>query len=245
MKSLKGTLILLLILVILAAGLVYYSTPSTAITPTLEISRLYGTQLQPGQTINVTISIKNVTDFSSMIVSLAWDPYVLAVTTGDPQGLLNQFTGTRYNIYMGSFLKEFSNSTQILMIDNSNENGTIKNLYTGIMSQSESAAGSGVLAIINFTCIHSGITTIDVVGPTNGTARLSDVGKNQINHIEVDGIITNAPPPPVWTETGFQIPVISIEIIVLTVLSLAIFLRKRVIRRRAVAKEIGEEEIKL
>ena len=235
----KWKLILLLMLIaIIALGYVYSIPPK----PTLEISRMYNVNLQPGETIQVNITVSNVQDLFSYRINLAWDPYVLKVATGDQKGWIDPFTRISYNIYEGPFLRKFSNATRFLINEVNNKKGTITALYGGFVVTGTSASGSGVLAIINFTCVHPGLTTIEITGgdPGEKHALLGKSGGEKVMHDEVCGVVSPEGPLPAWTKLDFLITVIVIEVIVLTILSSIIVALKRPKRKR-----VREEEEEL
>jgi hypothetical protein len=206
--------------------------------PTLAISRIYNVQLQPGETIEVNVTISDVSNLASVRVDLAWDPYVLKVTTGDPHGWTHPITEVNYSIFEGSFLRSFSNVTKFLVNDVNNNDGTIEAIFVGILEQGKTASGSGVLATINFTCVNPGITTIEVIGPREGHASIQSGDGMQIPHKEIYGLVTDMGPPPIWTESGFQVSFITVEIIVITVASAVIYVKRR---PKRIHKETEEE----
>jgi len=200
---LKGRLLLLLIfaIVVPVVGYWYINTRSV---PTVSITRLYNLNLQSGQTIMINVTVSDISGLTSCRVNLAWDPKVLKVTTGDPNGWKDPITGIKYSVYEGSFLKEFSNSTIFLINKVDNAAGNITAIFNAITSQGITASGSGVLATINFTYINPGTTTIRVIGPKEGHSSLQSSTGEQIQHQDINGLITNDAPPPIWTEFWFQ-----------------------------------------
>lgn len=245
MKNLKGKLLLLLLIIIVAAAAFYSFQPSPE--PTLALTRIYGLNLQPGDTVEINITISDVSDLAYSRVNLAWDPYVLKVTTGDPNGWMDPITRINYSVYEGPFMKSFSNSSMFLLNEVNNVAGTIWALSNYFAETGKSASGSGVLAIINFTCINPGTTTIEITGPREGHASLP-MGSNpneQIPHKEVYGLITEMGPPPMWTEFWFQISVIIVEIIVLALVSLVIVIKRRPKPMKPMRKPAAEEEIEI
>lgn len=219
----KGRLLLLLILAIIVPSVAYWYLNAQSST-TVSISKLYNLNLQPGQTILVNITISDVSDMASGRVNLAWDPNVLKVATGDPNGWTNPLTGIKYNVYEGPFLKSFSNSTIFLVNKIDNTAGNITAIFVAITSLGITASRSGVLATINFTCVNPGVTTIRIIGPREGHSSLQSGSGEKIPHQDIDGLVTNEAPPGVWTQFWFQATVgfALIEIMILVLISLVI-----------------------
>lgn len=242
MKNLKGKLFILTFVIVFALAVFYTIQPEPE--PTLAFTQMYNVNLQPGQTVEINLIISDVKDLSACITSLRWDPYILAVTL-DPNGLQAPFTTNRYSIREGSFLKTASNNTRLTINSVNATAGEITNLSNQILEAGVTANGTGVLATINFTCINSGTTTIEIIGPEEGHAWVRDPSQTKILHKEIKGIITKAAPPPIWLESGFQTNVALVEIIGLIAVSIAttILIRPKVIRTREMEKE--EEEIKI
>jgi hypothetical protein len=207
----------------------------------VSISRLYNTTLQPGQTIEINVTVSDVNDLSSCRINLAWDPNVLKVTTVSTGGWRDPNTGTRYGIYEGPFLKQFTNSTMLVINRVNNVAGNITALYNSIIESGIGASGSGVTMIINFTCLQSGPVAIRITGPREGSSSIQNTAGEQISHKDIDGLITADGPPGIWTEPWFltTIGVIALEIIVV---ALAIILIIRWLRTRtsAESEEIAE-----
>ncbi|MEM3731308.1 MAG: cohesin domain-containing protein [Candidatus Bathyarchaeia archaeon] len=202
-EKLKKILLLLFILAIvipIVANL-YIAGSSGA---TVSLTRYYNVELQPGQTIIVNITVSDVVDMAGFRAHIAWDPNILKVTTGDPKGWRDPVTGIRYSIFEGPFLKSFTNATIFLVNKVNNEAGNITGIFNAITQQGVSATGSGVVAIINFTCVNPGSTTIKIVGPMDGHSSLPNSRSEQIPHKDIEGIVTSEPPPAIWTEFWFQ-----------------------------------------
>jgi hypothetical protein len=199
-------------------------------TTTVSISRLYNLNLQTNQTILINLTISGASDLASCRLHLAWDPNIVKVTTGDPNGWMDPFTGIQYGVYEGPFLKGFSNSTMFLVNKINNVAGNMSGLYNAIVAGGIAASGSGVFAAINFTCVSPGNTAIRIIGPMNGTSSVQNREGTQIPHVDVDGLITTEPPPPIWTEFWFQatagFTLIEILIIVLIIFTIVKWWRR-------------------
>jgi len=236
-KRLKGKLLLLFLVIIIAVAVYYSSLPAPE--PTLALTQIYGLELQPGQTVEINVTISDISGLSSVSVDLAWDPYVLKVETGDPNGWMHPIRGINYSVYEGGFLKSFSNTSRLIINDIDNDAGTISALYTGIQEEGTTATGSGTLAIIKFSCVNPGITTIEITGPINGHASVEG-STARIPHKEVYGLITNAGPPPIWRESGFLMTVIIAESVITVMVVSAIVMLTR--PRSEEEEEFEEEE---
>lgn len=217
----KKKILLILILLIIIAAILYNFWPQPP--PVFAISDVYN--VTSGQTIGVNITISDISDFSGWAVDLAWDPYILRITTGDRDGLQPIGSRTFYNIYEGPFLKNVR-PTSFLINQINNEQGELKFLSARTVDLGEPASGSGVLATINFTCINTGTTTIEITGsnPEGKILIMDSQGNAILLHEERNGLVTEADivPPPVWTEFSFQATIIIIEVVVLAVASLVI-----------------------
>jgi hypothetical protein len=229
--GLRTRLLLLVLVAIIVPAVAYWVIPSSG--PTVSITNLYNTTLQPGQTVEINITVSDVTDLSSCRVNLAWDPNVLTVTTGGTVGWRDTSTGIRYGIREGPFFKQFTNSTQFLANKVNNVAGNITALYDSITEPGMGATGSGVVMIVNFTCVQSGPVSIRITGPRDGHSSLQSVLGQQISHQDSDGFITIDGPPAagLWTERWFQIAVgviiAEIIVVVLTILVIVRWLRTR------------------
>lgn len=219
----KGILLLLLILAIIvpAVGYQYMSVQSG---PTVSITRLYNLNPQPGQTITVNVTISDVSQLVSCRINLAWDPNVLKITTGDSRGWRDPITGIRYGVYEGPFMREFSNSTMLLINKIDNAAGTITALFNSIASPGITASGSGVIVTMNFTYVNPSATTIEITGPREGHSSLQSGTGEQIPHQDVNGLVSDEGPPGIWTEFWFQatVGIAVVEIVILVLLFLAI-----------------------
>lgn len=223
----RGKLLLLLILAIIVPSVGYYYMQSSSGT-IVSISRFYNLNLQANQTILVNITISDASSLISCRLHLAWNSNVLKVTTGDPNGWMDPLSGIQYGVYEGPFLKTFANSTMFLINKINNVAGNISGLLDAINTAGASASGSGVFASINFTCVNPGTTAIRIIGPmiTNSSVpgSIMNTQGTQIPHTNIDGLITNEPPPPIWTEFWFQATVgfALIEIVIIVLIFLVI-----------------------
>jgi len=230
-------LLFILAIIVPAVGNWYIGSSSGS---TVQITGLYNLNLQQGQTITVNVTVSDVADMSSLRINLAWDPTVLTVTTGDQKGWIDSKTGTRYNIYEGPFLKSFANSTMFLINKVDNVAGNISAIFNTITSQGITASGSGVVVIIDFTCVNPATSTIRIIGPREGRSSLQSGTGEQIPHQDINGLVTNEGPPAIWSQFWFQATV-GFTLIEIMILALFFLVVVRWWRSRAEATE--EEEI--
>jgi hypothetical protein len=206
----KGKKMLLSTLFVLLVNANLANAPQIkAASPKLIVTSVYNIK-QPGMTFLVNITVTDVEDLFMWAIDLSWDPNIIQISTGDPKGLYRK--GIYYNIYEGPFLKSVR-PTLFLVNDINNTGGTITSLSATYTSQGATASGSGILAIINFTSVNVGTTTIQV---TRQALLIDHTGKN-IPHEDVSGVVTEAEPPsppPIWTQLWFQLAVIIIVAII-------------------------------
>jgi hypothetical protein len=240
---LKGKLLLLLIVAIIAPAAAYLLLPSSG--PTVSITKLYNLSLQTGQSIIINVTVSDVSDLIACRVNLAFNSSVLKVTTGDPNGWTDELTGISYDIYEGPFFKSFTNSTIFLINEVNNQVGNITAIFDAITTGGISASGSGVVATINFTCVHPTTNTaIRITGPSQGHSTLqpSTTGVYDITHQDIDGFLTADGSPGIWTELWFQATV-SVVIVEIIVIVLGIFVTIRWWRSQAEAESKESAEV--
>jgi hypothetical protein len=201
------------------------TAPKTAIptvsaqTPTVSISKLYNMN-ETGTTFPVYINVSDATDLNKWRITLTWDPTIIKISEGDPNGIKPMYNTTTYNIYEGGFLKTASNVTYFGVDSVNNDNGWIQSLWGALVGRSSS--GSGVLAIINFTLLQKGTTKIEITGASDafpGKSRLQDSNGDEISHDDIDGVVSDQPPPgpEIWTELWFQITIVVMVVVVLAI----------------------------
>ena len=237
--KLKLELILFLIVAIITPTATYLLLPSSG-PPTVSVATVYNTRLQNGQSIKVNVAVSDVSDLIACRVNLAFDPSVLKVTTGDPHGWTNQLTGTSYDIYEGPFFKSSTNKTIFLINDVNNRLGSISAIYDAITVKGISSSGSGVVASINFTCVNA--TTNTAIRIT-GVSTLQTTTAFQIQHQDINGLVTADGSPGIWTELWFQATVIVVIVeIIVVVLGILVTTRWWRSRVEAESKESAEVE---
>jgi hypothetical protein len=212
-------LLALVIIVIIAVAIYVYVFPAQA---TLAIDRVYNVK-KPGTTILVNITISNAHSVVGWMIDLAWDPYILAVSMGDPNGTRDK-KGNLYNIYEGSFTKNVKPADVFAVSEVDNKAGRIKGLAAMYFTKDVLLEGSGILATINFTVLHVGTTTIEIVGPGTSEEKPNEAiiaivveeGKGgMLSHVEIYGLVTDKDAPPIWESFDFQIKAIIIEVVAL------------------------------
>jgi len=224
--KMKMKLALMLFILIAMATMPYVPKTQAQVT-TVTITSAYNVTT-PGMTFMVNITITDVSDLFMWVANLSWDPTIIRLSTGnpDPNGYGALKTG-KYNIYEGPMLKSIR-PTVFLASAVDNVNGKIKYLSGGYEALGSTPSGSGVLAMINFTCVKAGTTNVEITGPNSqGQSMLVDSNGNQITHEDRDGVVTDQgpPQPPIWAQLWFQLPIITI--IVMTLLTTAYIRVKR------------------
>jgi hypothetical protein len=218
-------IIVLIITVIIVA--IIPSEPWRPQVPTVAVTSLYNMEIEPGQTFLVNITVTNVTDLYMWFVNMSWDPNIIQITTGDPNGMRKD--GTYYNIYEGPFMKSIRDTRGYVSKIN-NTGGTIKTLTYAFQGPGSILSGSGVLAMINFTLLEKGTAIIDINGPSveyPGHCVLQDHSGNEIVIEVVDGTVTESGPPPIWTQFWFLTTVIGIVVIIAEVAAFYVIIKKR------------------
>lgn len=177
---------ILAIVVIIVVAYFWFRSPTL---PKVAVSRVYN--VTESDTLEVNITVYDVSDLDRWAVNLRWNPDILQITTGDPHGLEKR--GTHYNIYEGPFLKDVR-GTIMLVNDINNNQGTITFLTAGYLESGETPSGTGVLATINFTVIDTGSSAIEITGPSvkyPGQSILQDSEGEEIAHEDIDGLVTD------------------------------------------------------
>jgi parallel beta-helix repeat protein len=126
-----------------------------------------------GSTIAVDLVVDNVTDLGGWFVSIRWNPKIVKLTTGDPNG--TERYSIYLNVYEGPFLKDHGATWfGINTLDQASgklEFGEIFKL-PGV-----GVTGNGVVASMNFTILDFGFTTLQI-----STSVLGDKENRMIIH---------------------------------------------------------------
>lgn len=203
-------------------------TPKTeAASPTVSISKLYN-MTEPGTTFVVNITVSDISDLNLWVINITWDPTVIKVSIGDPNGTKPLLKTKKYNIYEGPFLKTVGGTT-FVVFDVDNVNGRMKGLSCGL-GGILSTSGTGILATINFTLVNKGSTEIHINGASvtfPGKSALQDSMGEEVPHEDRDGLVTEHGPPPIWTEFWFQAVMV---VIIVVIVAVAAYIAKK--RRR-------------
>jgi len=220
-------LIIVLIITVIIVAIVP-SEPWRPQVPTVAVTSLYNMEIEPGQTFPVNITVTDVPDLYMWFVNMSWDPNIIQITTGDPNG--TEKDGTYYNIYEGPFMKSIRETRGIYVSKINNTGGTIKTLSCAFKGPGSTLNGSGVLAMINFTLLEKGTAIIDINGPSAeypGRCVLQDQFGKEMNIEVVDGTVTESGPPPIWTQFWFLATVIGIIVIIAEVAAFYVIIKKR------------------
>jgi hypothetical protein len=135
---------------------------------------------------------------------------------GPPVGLLE-----------GPFLRS-AGSTFFIVNFADNEQGETVVGAVGASASQVGATGSGVLLVMNFTVIKVGTTTIEMnplSPPQNNQSILMNLQNEEISHTEINGLITEKGPPPMWASMDFQFSLIGAEVAVLALATGIVYLR--------------------
>jgi len=214
-----------------------------AATPIVKVTSAYNI-IEPEMTFLINITITDVTDLYMWSINLTWDPNIIKITTGDPNGLeWPRGSGSRWNIYEGPFLKK--ERVTIFMVKGIDQTrGKIKGLTCSYKSEGATLSGSGLLAMINFTSVNVGTTAIDIDGASVTYPRQSALLNSEMKeilHEDKDGTVTeNDPPiPPIWSELWFQGTIVGIAVV--AVVATAFRYRKKIAQHLPKHEEEAEE----
>ena len=132
----------------------------------------------PSEQFNVTLRIDAVTDLYLWVVTITWDPNVVEIVTGDPDGLLDIDSMVFYNIYEGDFFEPWPTTWgTVLPVDIDPVSGIIIELVDTLTGPLPGVSGSGDLALFMFRvkdeaepCTHSTVSIIlsDLIDTAGG-----------------------------------------------------------------------------
>jgi hypothetical protein len=218
----KAILVLLLFIILVGVLAYFYLRPQL---PSLSIDKVYNIN-QTGQTILVNVTMNNVPACAGWFLYLAWNPSIITLTTGGPNFTYPAEGGPPVGLFDGPFLKSAGTTTFVVMsADNEKGETFVGEVFPG---GTQSASGTGVILMMNFTILQVGITTIEMKSPTPATSNQSvviDPQNHLVDHTESNGLITAKGPPPVWASTDFQYPLISGEVVILAAATGIVYLR--------------------
>ena len=220
-----------------------------AALPVVTISKVYDMN-QTGSTFVVNITVSDVSELGGWGMNLSWNPAILKITTGDPTGLQKKAGRiyVNYSIHGGDFMRNMA-STSFTANAINNTAGTIRQLACYFTVAGQSVSGSGILATINFTLLNTGTTAINITGPNNATMPYRSVlagrGGGPIDHVEVNGLVTDQPgppPTPIWSETWFQALVVTVVVLVVVPTGVIARLRSRPPQSEEELKRLSQYE---
>lgn len=243
MRKLAITLVALLVFASVNVTVMVNIPKAEAQGPTLRVSKVYNLNVT-GTTFLVNVTIDGVAELGGWSIDLKWDPNITTISMGDKNGLSKRSrTGLiYYNIYEGDFTRD-AGATSFLVNTVNNTGGSLTALAASFKETGFSVAGSGTLAIINFTLINVGTTVLNVTQSSVG-----DRGGITVSHATENGLITDQnppPPPPFWTNPLFQDAVILFFVIVVLPTAVIVRLRGKATLTEKDVKKIKEykEEI--
>jgi len=235
----KLLLFIVLIITIIIVAIVP-SEPWRTRLPTVSVTSVYNITEQD-TTFIVNITVTDVTNLYMWIINMSWDPTIVKITTGDPNGLKKG--GIYYNVYEGPFMRSVRGTRGLLVSKINNTDGTIKSLSCAYSTTGSGASGSGVLAMINFTLLKKGTTTIDINGPSvkyPGLCVLQDSAGNEMAIEVVDGTVSEGGPPLFSIQFWFIATVIGVIVIILEVAALVMLFRRKPVEQPPETEEAEE-----
>ncbi len=194
----------------------FYARP---VKPTLTVDRVYNAG-ETGSTVLVNVTLSNVESCTTWGLNLTWDPYYLQLTRGTAPFA----GGPPLEVREGPFFTA-QNSTTFLYfsaIDLVKGEIVVIDLFT---ASGVYVTGSGVIFMLNFTMVHAGTSAIELNPPTPNLTQsaIGDQNNMNVEHDEVNGLVTNEGSPPVWASTDFQAMLIYGEVGVLGLASLIVY----------------------
>jgi hypothetical protein len=175
----------------------------SAQNPKVTVSRIYNFK-SVNTNFLVYINVSDVVNLNGFIMNVSWNPKIIKLNEGDPGGITPLKNRTRkFNIYFGEFLNVTYKGVELI----NNEKGYIKCLWGS--RKTGGVSGSGVLVKLNFTLIGIGTTKIEITNEVIGAQDqcvIHDSSGKPIPHDELDGIVSDQPPPTpqLWEEPAFQ-----------------------------------------
>jgi hypothetical protein len=213
---LKGKLLFLVLVIITIVAVYVYLRP---VKPLLSMDRVYDAG-EPGSTVLVNVTISNVPSLYTWGLNLTWDPYYVQLTQGTPP-----FPGgPPYEIREGEFFKSATSSTFIYFAELDLATGDMV-IIDNFVTPGAYVAGSGVILTLNFTIVRVGTSAIEFNPPTPtlNQSAIGDKDNLDVDHDEMNGLVTNEGPPPVWASTNFQTMLIYGELGALGLASLIVY----------------------
>jgi hypothetical protein len=214
---LKRKLLFLVLAVVLILAAYLYLRPTQAV---LSVDKIYNVS-EAGSTVLVNFTLTKVSTCSGWQIKLTWDPYYLNVTSGQPPYV----GGPPVEVREGPFFKTVNASTIMVFNEMNFSKGVmiVADFFT--TGSGKFVNGTGVILSINFTAVHVGTSTIELNPPSAGVTEsiVADQGNKILDHVDVNGLVTNDGPPPQWASADFAITLIYGEVGVLGVASVIIY----------------------
>lgn len=246
-------IVILLSMTVVTIETFYKIQPVSAQTTKLIVSQFYEFNEPPGTTFLVYINISDVENLNLFVINMSWNPEIIKLTE-DPNGLKPAKNTTKYGIYFGysdgslnTTYCTFLNTSYCKVDSVSNDGGWIYKLWAA--RASGGVSGNGTLVILNFTLLQTGTTKIEITGMSNkwpGQAMLIDKYGNEIEHEEVDGIVSDKPPPApqIWEELWFQVLMGVLVAVIVFAASVSLLIRYKP-KPKPKKKKVEEEELDL
>lgn len=211
----KLLFLVLAVVIILAAYL--YLRPAQAV---LSVDKVYNVS-EVGSTVTVNITLTKVSSCSGWQIILTWDPYYLNVTLGKPPYV----GGPPVDVREGPFFKTVNASTTMVFNEMDFNKGVMVVADFFTPGSGKFVIGTGVILTINFTVVRLGTSTIEFSPPSAGVTQsvVADQANKILDHLEVNGLVTNDGPPPQWASTDFATTLIYGEVGILGVASVIIY----------------------
>jgi hypothetical protein len=228
---LKRKMLFLVLITIAIIAIYVYLRP---VKPLLSVGNVYNAS-EVGSTVLVNVTLSNVPSCSTWGLNITWDPYYLRLTRGAPafEG------GPPLEAREGEFFAA-KNSTTFLYFGSINlvkGEIVVVDIFT---TAGVYAIGSGVIFTLNFTILRVGTSAVELNPPTESLSQsaIGDKDNKDVDHYEVNGIITKDGPPPMWASTDFQTMLIYGELGTLGLASLLVYVYvnpkpPRSVKRRA------------
>ena len=213
----KRKLLFLVLAVVLILAAYLYLRPAQAV---LSVDRVYNVN-EVGSTVLVNFTLSKVSSCSGWQIDLTWDPYYLNVTQGQPPYV----GGPPVEVREGPFFKTVNASKILVFNEMDFEKGVLVVADFFAPGSGKFVNGTGVILTINFTVVRLGTSTIELNPPSAGVTQsvVADQGNKILDHLEVNGLVTNDGPPPQWASTDFATTLIYGEVGVLGVASVIIY----------------------
>jgi len=214
---LKRKLLYLVLVVVLILAAYFYLRPSQAV---LSVDKIYNVN-QLGSNVTVNVTLTKVSTCSGWELNLTWDPYYLNVTMGQPPYV----GGPPVEVREGPFFKTINASTIMIFNELDFNRGVmiVADFFTP--GTNKFVNGTGVILAINFTVVRLGTSTIELNPPSLNVTQsvVADQGNKVLDHVDVNGLVTNEGPPPQWASADFATTLIYGEVGVLGVASVVIY----------------------